>query len=130
MGLFVLGLLAGLVVPLFTNSRAGLSAHLAGVQSGMFLLIAGAIWQRLALSAAARVAAYSLNLFGAYAIWVALMLAAAWGTSKSTPIAGAGFAGSPAQEWGVAVILGAGSIATLGAALLMLYGLVRSRVSS
>ena len=37
--LFILGLLNGLVIPFFKNKRMGLAAHLAGVQSGMVLLL-------------------------------------------------------------------------------------------
>lgn len=39
--LFILGLLNGLVIPFFKNKRMGLSAHLAGVQNGMVLLLFG-----------------------------------------------------------------------------------------
>ncbi len=37
----LLGLLSGGFIPLVTKARMGLSAHLAGVQNGMLLMIAG-----------------------------------------------------------------------------------------
>ncbi len=36
--LVLLGLFTGVVIPLFTNLRMGLSAQLAGVQNGMLML--------------------------------------------------------------------------------------------
>ncbi len=48
--LFLFGLLNGAVIPYFTNPRMGLSAHLAGVQNGMVLLIFGLLWPYLTLS--------------------------------------------------------------------------------
>lgn len=48
--LFLLGLLNGLAIPHLRSPRLGLSAHLTGVQSGTFLLAAGLLWARLAIS--------------------------------------------------------------------------------
>jgi hydroxylaminobenzene mutase len=120
--LFLLGLFTGAAIPLFTNPRMGLSAHLGGVQNGMFLLLLGLLWRHLALSSRARLASFRLALASMYAIWIALVLAAALGTSRSTPIAGAGFAGPPLGEASVSLLLGAGSIAIVIAALLLLRG--------
>ncbi len=120
--LFLLGLLTGVAVPLFTNSRMGLSAHLAGVQNGMVLLLFGLLWQRLVLSARAARAAFQLSLASLYAIWLALLLAAAFGTSATTPIAGAGHAGSTWQELVVGALLYAGSAGIIAGAGLVLMG--------
>ncbi len=49
--LFLLGLVNGALVQSFTNPRMGLSAHLAGVQNGLVLMVFGLLWSQLALSA-------------------------------------------------------------------------------
>ena len=54
---------------------------------------------------------------------LALLLAAAFGTSAATPIAGAGFSGSAWQEALVTGLLYSGSAAIIAAALLVIYGL-------
>lgn len=121
--LFVLGLVTGALVSTFTNSRMGLSAHLAGVQNGMVLLIFGLLWQRLNLSARAGRIAELSSIFSMYAIWAALLLAAIFGTSRVTPIAGAGFEGAAWQEALVAFLLYTGSAAILVGAGLVFHGL-------
>ena len=60
---------------------------------------------------------------------LALFLAAAFGTSRATPIAGAGFQGAAWQEWSVAALLYPGSVAIMVAAALVLYGLRRNRIA-
>lgn len=121
--LFLIGLLNGALVSALTNSRMGLSAHLAGVQNGMVLLIFGLLWHRLTLSPRARLAAEWSSLTSMYAIWLALFLASVFGTSRVTPIAGAGFAGAAWQELLVAVLLYAGSAGILVGAVLVVWGL-------
>jgi hydroxylaminobenzene mutase len=96
--LFLLGLLTGAVVSWFTNPRLGLSSHLAGVGSGAFLLALGAAWNEVRLSPRAATTAFWLALYGNYGGWASLLLAAVFGTSRSTPIAGAGHVGTPWQE--------------------------------
>ena len=121
--LFVLGLVNGALVSTLTNSRMGLSAHLAGVQNGMVLLIFGLVWQRLKLSPRVLRVAELSSIFSMYAIWAALLLAAVFGTSRVTPIAGAGFEGAAWQEGLVAVLLYAGSAAIVLGAGLVFWGL-------
>jgi hydroxylaminobenzene mutase len=121
--LFVLGLVNGGLVSVLTNSRMGLSAHLAGVQNGMVLLIFGLVWQRLSLSRRALRVAEQSSIFSLYAIWGALLLAAVFGTSRATPIAGAGFEGALWQEVLVAVLLYAGSAGIIVGAGLVFWGL-------
>ena len=122
--LFILGLLNGLVIPLFKNKRMGLSAHLAGVQSGMVLLLFGFLWARLSLPETLLSASYWLSLYSMYAIWLALLLAAIWGSSRSTPIAGAGFEASEQQELIVKLLLVSGSLAIIAASGAILWGLL------
>ncbi len=120
--LFLLGLATGAVIPYFANPRMGLSAHLAGVQNGMFLLLLGLVWRELALSPGALRAIFVLALASMYGTWIGLVLAAVLGTSRSTPIAGAGFQAAPLAEASVALLLGATSVAIVVAAILVLRG--------
>lgn len=119
--LFLLGLINGLAIPRLRNPRMGLSAHLAGVQNGLVLWAFGLIWPYATLGAAA-VTAWSA-IGSMYAIWLALLLAAAWGTSKSTPIAGAGHSSSAGKEAIVSALLVVGSLAIIVATALLLVGL-------
>ena len=121
--LFVLGLVNGVLVSAFANNRMGLSAHLAGVQNGMVLLIFGLVWARLNLSRRAIHVAELSSIFSMYAIWGALLLAAVFGTSRTTPIAGAGFEGAVWQEGLVALLLYSGSAGILLGAGLVCWGL-------
>lgn len=125
--LFILGLLNGLVIPFFKNKRMGLSAHLAGVQSSMVLLLFGFLWAHLALSETLLTASYWLSLYSMYAIWLALLLVAMWGSSRSTPIAGAGFQASKSQELIVQLLLVSGSLAIVAASVAVLRGLLEGR---
>jgi hydroxylaminobenzene mutase len=48
--LFLLGLLTGLIVPVFTNPRLAVSSHIEGVLNGVFLIVLGLVWHKLVLS--------------------------------------------------------------------------------
>jgi hydroxylaminobenzene mutase len=121
--LFLLGLITGLILMNFTNPRMGLSAHLEGVMNGLFLIAAGLLWNELRLSPGWLKAGYWILLYGTFANWSFTLLAAILGTSKITPIAGAGHTGTDIQE----VVLTAGftsvGISMILAASIMLYGL-------
>lgn len=118
--LFFLGLLNGALVGAFTNPRMGLSAHLAGVQNGLSLLAFGLLWPHLSLSPRLERFAAWAGIASMWAIWIALALAAAFGTSRATPIAGAGFQGTAWQEWLVTTLLYSGSLAILAAVAVVL----------
>ena len=121
--LFVLGLATGVPIAAFTNPRMGLSAHLTGVQNGMALMLFGILWPELRLSGRIRGVTFTLLLASLYGFWADLTLAAALGTSRATPIAGAGHQGSAVAEAAVTVGLYATSVAILVAAPLVLRGL-------
>lgn len=128
--LFLLGLVSGLMVPVLANPRMGLSSHLEGVMSGMFLVILGLIWPRMKLGPAALRATFFLALYGAFANWANTLLAAAWSAGGSfMPMASRGLKGTPLQE--TAIGFGATSLALafLAACCLVLWGL-RGGVSS
>jgi hydroxylaminobenzene mutase len=96
--LFLLGLLTGLLLPQLHNPRAGLAAHLEGVMNGTFLVVVGLAWDELRLGEKTRNAAFALVLGGAYLNWATTLLTSVLGTSRATPIAGAGFSASAATE--------------------------------
>ncbi|HVP69016.1 MAG TPA: hypothetical protein VMT17_17335 [Anaeromyxobacteraceae bacterium] len=107
--LFFLGLVTGFAVPAMVNPRAGLAGHVEGLMNGMFLVVVGLAWPALRLSERTGGVVSWLLLFGAYANWVATTASGILGTSKGTPIAGAGFsAGTLAENtvFGVLVLVG------------------------
>ena len=124
--LFVFGLLTGAAVPALVTPRLALSAHLAGVLDGMFLMLLGLVWGELALSPRLAVTAFWLQVYSAYAGWAGLVLAAFFGTSETTPLAGAGHSGAPWQEGLVRITLVSFAGAILLGCGLVLYGLRRA----
>jgi (hydroxyamino)benzene mutase len=125
MVLVLAGLLMGIVVPQLRNPRMGLSAHVATVMNGILVVALGALWDRLALGARAEAATRWLLVVSSYLLSVALFAAAMLGTSASTPLAGAGHAGTPLAEAAVTAALMTGAPAMLVACALVLYGLGR-----
>jgi hydroxylaminobenzene mutase len=115
--LFLAGLATGFIVPLTLNPRAGLSGHLEGVMNGTFLVALGCAWPELRLGASTGRLVYGLVIFGSWANWAGTLLSAVLGTSKATPIAGAGHAGTPIQE-----NLVLGILATTGLAMVVAVG--------
>lgn len=124
--LFLLGLLQGAAVQVFINPRMALSAHLTAVQSGMALMIAGAVWPARALQPWLANAARLTTIVGMYGLWLGLTLSAATGASETLPIAGAGYSADWAIEKIVStVVLVSSVLMTLGW-LVFVFGLMRS----
>ncbi len=125
--LFLIGLLNGVIVPYFENPRMGLSAHLAGVQNALVLIAIGLMWKYLSISPSSSRWCLALSVYSMYAIWFSLFLAAVWGTSSATPIAGAGFSASSKYETIVNVFLYSGSAGIIIASAQVIIGLLRKR---
>jgi len=123
--LFFLGLLSGLAIPAMINPRMGLSSHLEGVMNGMFLMVVGLSWSRLALSEKALTATIWCLLYGSFANWLFVQMAALWGTSEMTPIAGVGHVGSPWQELVITAGLVSVGVSMLVAGVLLVVGYFR-----
>lgn len=121
--LFILGLLAGAFVSSYANPRMGLSAHIGGVLTGLFLGLLGLIWTHLRLQASAAAATFWLMLYGNYGSVVGLVLAAVFGTTRSTPIHGTGHLAAPWQEGLVDFTLTSSALAVLVGSVLLLWGL-------
>jgi len=83
----------------------------------------GAVWSRVVLGAGWATATYWLTVAGSYVSCIGLFLAAVFGTSGSTPLAGAGFGASPWQEAVVAAGLVGGGVALLIACAALVWGL-------
>ena len=123
MALFLLGLLTGLVEAKFSNPRMGLAAHLEGLMNGIFLLALGGAWTEVRLAPRWKGVAFGAALYGAYANWAVTVLAAAFGTTALTPIAGAGHGGQPWQEALVKGGFASVGVVILACAVLLLWGL-------
>lgn len=122
--LFLFGLLIGLFIPLMTNPRMGLSAHLEGIMNGMFLVILGLIWNKLVLKDNWLITAFWLIIYGSFANFVAVTIAAITGAGKMMPIAG-GKEGPSVVEGLISFLLISLSLAMIIACIIVLTGLVR-----
>jgi len=119
--LFLLGLLTGFAIPALRSPRIGLSAHLAAVQSGTFLIACGLLWPRLALGSWNGAVGHTLWA-SLYAVWLSLLLAGFFGAGRGLPIAGQGITTTAAKQAVVSVLLIGGSLAVLVAVAAMLVG--------
>lgn len=126
MFLFLLGLLTGLIEQKFVNPRMGLAAHLEGVLNGIFLVALGAVWAEVRLSPRLKLSTYWIALYGAYMNWVATVLAATFGAAALSPVTGAGHSAQPWQEGLVTALFLSVGVATIAAAVLVLWGLRRA----
>ena len=121
--LFVLALITGLAIPAFVNPRMAVASHLNAILGALVLIAVGLSWSHLAFSPIQAKLTRIAFLYSAFAAWVASALAAAWGTSRLTPIAGAGHSGAPWQETLVQGLQGSIVVTILGGALSVLYAL-------
>jgi hydroxylaminobenzene mutase len=122
--LFLFGLLTGLFVPMMTNPRMGLSAHLEGIMNGMFLVVLGLIWSKLVLNDKWLTSAFWLTLYGSFANFVAVSIAAITGAGKMMPIAG-GKEGTSVVEGLISFLLISLALAMIFVCLIVLTGLLR-----
>lgn len=122
--LFFLGLLVGLFIPLMANPRMGISTHLEGVMNGIFLVVLGLIWTKIEVSFSWLKAAYWLTLYGSFANFTAVFIAAITGSGKMMPIAG-GQEGSAFIEGIVSFLLISLALAMLTVCIIVLSGLYR-----
>lgn len=123
--LFLIALVFGLIFPRLANPRMGLSAHLIGLQGGVFLVVLGLIWGELNLSPKLAKATIWSGLYGNYGNFVTNVIAAAYATNRLQPIFGSGtFAG----DWPENVVsfgLISIAVAVVVCCVLVLWGLRR-----
>ena len=122
--LVLFGLLIGLFIPMMKNPRMGLSAHLEGIMNGMLLVILGLIWNKLVLNVKWLTTAFWLTLYGSFANYVAVSIAAITGDGKMMPIAG-GKEGTSVVEGLISYLLISLALAMIFVCLIVLKGLLR-----
>lgn len=123
--LLLLGLLTGLLVPVVANPRLGLASHIEGVLNGMLLLILGLLWPRLTLTERWRRVAAICAIYGAFANWASMLVAAVLNAGAQLTVAAEGRAGSPLAEGIVNFGLVSLTLAMLVAAVTLIVGLRR-----
>jgi (hydroxyamino)benzene mutase len=123
--LFLFGLIIGLFIPILTNQRMGLTAHLEGVMNGMFLVLLGLLWNKVNVKAIWLSTAFWLMLYSSFANFVAVTLAAITGAGKMMPIAG-GKEGAPGIEGVISFLLISLALAALAACSIVLTGLYKT----
>lgn len=120
--LFLLALLTGIAAYRLVNPRMGVAAHVEGVVNGIFLVVLGLAWPRLALTGRIASAAYWAGLVGAYANWAIPLFSAAVGASQPK-LAGQGFSAAPWAETLIQATPLAGVAAPILCTALVLWGL-------
>jgi (hydroxyamino)benzene mutase len=123
--LFLLGLIVGLVVPVLANPRMGLSSHLEGVMNGMLLIIFGLIWNRLKLSVKWLKITFWMAIYGTFANWFGILIAAIFNAGKMLTVAAKGQEGHPVAEAVVTFCLVTLTLAMLFVSVVILIGLAR-----
>ena len=121
--LFMLALLTGFVIPVLLNQKMALAAHVTGIMNALVLIVLGLAWGLLTVSPLQANLTRGAFLYGTYANWVASCLAAAWGTSRLTPLAGAGYGAAPWKEAVVQGIQVSVALAILAGAVLVVYAI-------
>jgi hydroxylaminobenzene mutase len=122
--LFLFGLIIGLFIPLMTNPRMGLTAHLEGIMNGMFLVILGFVWNKIILKDKWLATTFWLTIYGSFANFTAVTISAITGAGKMMPIAG-GKEGSFAVEGLISFLLISLSLAMIMVCILVLTGLYK-----
>ncbi|HEV8640643.1 MAG TPA: hydrogenase [Methylomirabilota bacterium] len=120
--LFLLALFTGVAIPAFLNQKMALAAHLTGVLNALVLIALGLAWGLVALGPVQARLTMGVFLYGTYVNWGTTCLAAAWGTSRLTPLSGAGYSAAPWKELVVQVLLLSLVLAMITGALLVVYG--------
>lgn len=122
--LFLFGLITGLFIPIMANPRMGLTAHLEGVMNGMFLVILGLLWSKLILTDKWLTISFWLMVYGSFANFIAVTIAAITGAGKMMPIA-QGKEGTPVVEGLISFLLISLALAMITVCCIVLTGLYR-----
>jgi hydroxylaminobenzene mutase len=124
--LFFLGLIVGLLAPALANPRMGLSSHIEGVLNGMFLILLGLIWPKVDLSDRWLRITFWLAVYGTFANWFGILIAAIFNAGKMLGIAANGKEGPAIAEGVVTFSLISLSIAMLIICVTVLIGLYKN----
>jgi (hydroxyamino)benzene mutase len=121
--LVFLSFLTGLIIPLLKNPHLAVSAHLNAIIGGIILIILGIIYDKLNLPVTARKIMVWSWIYAVYMNWLTTLLGGLWGTSRLTPVAGAGFTASTLQENIVSVLLISLVLASFVGCAIVIWGL-------
>src|SRR5688572_25700937 len=121
--LVFLSFLTGLVIPLVKNPQLAVSSHLNAIIGGIILVILGVISTTLTLSDSNRKIMIWSWIYATYMNWAVTLLGGIWGTSRLTPVAGAGFTASTLQENIVSVLLISLVLASFIGCAIVIWGL-------
>jgi hydroxylaminobenzene mutase len=123
--LFFLALVIGLIAPLLANPRLGISCHVEGVLNGIFLIVLGLIWNKIALSDKWMGITFWLSLYGTFANWLGYLISAVFNAGRHLTIATNGHAGPPWADDFVDFLLLTLTLAMLTICTTVLIGLNR-----
>ena len=124
--LFFIGLIIGLIVPIFANPRLGVSSHIKGVLKGMFLIILGLILNKIDLSNKWLKITFLAAIYRTFMNCFGILIAAIFNAGKMLGIAANGQEGTPIVEGIVSFSLISLSIAMLLVCVSVLIGLKRN----
>jgi hydroxylaminobenzene mutase len=123
--LFLLSMVVGMFVQSMAVPRMGLSAHVGGAMSGIFLMALAGVWPLVKLPPRATSLALWSSVVSFYLSSAGLLYAALFATHKATPMNGAQQAASPLHEAVTFALTGGGGAGVLLACVLGLWGLRR-----
>lgn len=123
--LFLLGLIIGLLAPVFENPRMGVSSHIEGVLNGIFLIVLGLIWHKIDLATRWLKITFWLAVYGTFANCLGILFAAIFNGGKMLGIMANGQEASALVEGIIGFSLVSLSIAMLFVSVLTLVGLKR-----
>ncbi len=115
------------MVPVLANPRMGLSSHIEGVMNGMLLIIFGLIWNRVKLSEKWLKITFWLVIYGTFANWFGILIAAIFNAGKMLTVAAKGQEGHPVAEAIVTFSLVSLTLAMLFVSVAILIGLHKNR---
>lgn len=124
--LFLIGLIIGLLVPIFANPRMGVSSHIEGVLNGIFLIVLGLIWNKVDLSNKLLKITFWLAVYGTFANCFGILIAAIFNAGKMLGIVANGQEGTPVVEGIITFSLLSLSFAMLVVCVTILIGLRRN----
>lgn len=123
--MFLLGLFVGILIPIMTLPRMGLSAHLEGIMNGMFVVILGLIWNKIALSDEWLTITFWLTIYSSFTNFLTVTFSAITGFGKLMPLAG-GKEGTPAMEGVISFLLISLALALIAVCCIVLTGLFKN----
>jgi hydroxylaminobenzene mutase len=126
LALFLLGLFTGFAVPAMKNPRMGVASHMEAHMNGLFLIVLGLLWPYVRLTQTWETVTVALLVYGAWANWLATLLAGFWGAGgRMMRIAAADHIGSNVKEGFIKFLLLSLSIADVIGVGAVLWGVLR-----